>query len=130
MADLGKAMAEQAEDGEMPPLPQPGEVGRGRKRDKQVISKGPTSDYLARRLAPDHPDLLQRLKAGECVPLFPLSPRPQAHHGTISPCPRLPIATLKKRALLGAALRGAPSWCTSTLPRLYVDLRKGSCTQI
>jgi hypothetical protein len=35
--------------------PASGEIGRGRKRDKQVISKGPTSDYLARRLARDPP---------------------------------------------------------------------------
>jgi hypothetical protein len=39
--------------GKAKPLAQPGEIGRGRNRDKQLNSKGPTSEYLTARIARD-----------------------------------------------------------------------------
>jgi hypothetical protein len=58
MADLGKAMAEQTEDAEAHPLPQPGEVGGGHRRNYKVMpgGQGNSADYLARWIARDRPD--------------------------------------------------------------------------
>jgi hypothetical protein len=61
MKDLDKAIAEQVEDAEAHPLPQPGEIGGGHGRDYNVMpgGQGNSADYLARRLArvalPIHP---------------------------------------------------------------------------
>jgi hypothetical protein len=56
MAAIGKAMAAQTEHAEAHPIPKLGEVGRGRKRGSVRTSmRGETADYLARRIARDHP---------------------------------------------------------------------------
>jgi hypothetical protein len=47
-------------------LPVLREVGRERKRGSvRTAMRGETADHLARHIARDHPDILQRMKAGE-----------------------------------------------------------------
>jgi hypothetical protein len=74
MRDVGKAMEEQTEDAEVHALD-----GHGGKRKQgyhiTLTERGTSADDLARRIARDHPDMLQRMKAGECSssPIPPLS---------------------------------------------------------
>ena len=52
---------------EQRPLPKHGEIGNGRSRGANSTSTRGSckTDYLARRIARDHPDILQRMKDGE-----------------------------------------------------------------
>jgi len=48
------------------PLARHGEIGRGRNRDRRSTSNGKRdATYLTDRIARDHPDILERMKAGE-----------------------------------------------------------------
>ena len=68
MKDIGKATEEISGYAETHPLPEHGDgPGRGHKRDDNIISfqQGTSADYLARRIARDRPDVLERMKSGE-----------------------------------------------------------------
>lgn len=49
------------------PLPEQGQIGNGRSRNNNVIStiQGNSQNYLTARIARDHPEILDRMKAGE-----------------------------------------------------------------
>jgi len=68
MKDIGRATEETSEYAETHPLPENGENQHSEKRGSYVIrpsTHGTSADYLARRIARDRPDILERMKAGE-----------------------------------------------------------------
>ena len=69
MRDIDKGLEEVAAEAEAHPLPEHGD-GPGRGHTKRVdnitsFSRGTSADYLARRIARDRPDILERMKAGD-----------------------------------------------------------------
>jgi len=75
MQDIDKAMEEVIEDAEAHPLPIPGNPkGHNQYSPEELLSnnnsykinrQGTSADYLARRIARDRPDILERMKAGD-----------------------------------------------------------------
>lgn len=67
MKDIGKATEEISDYAETHPLPEHGEIGGGHSRVDSVNSAkgGNSTDYLARRIARDRPDILERMKSGQ-----------------------------------------------------------------
>ena len=50
---------------EAKPLAEPHRPKKGEKVDNRNLSSGTSANYLTRRIARDHPDILERMKAGE-----------------------------------------------------------------
>jgi len=72
MKDIGKATEEIGDYAEAHPLPENGDMGNGRSRCDVIkpTQGGTSADYLARRIARDRPDVLERMKSGEYKTLW------------------------------------------------------------
>lgn len=65
-SEATKAVADRAENAKPAPTHEDHPGGRGKKELRsEEVSYGETADYLTARIARDHPDILERMKAGE-----------------------------------------------------------------